>query len=447
MNKLKDYTNFLLRPLLYILALICASYLVLIIEKLKPTDFGHYSKLFEKEIKINKQEKYPLNINRAKLTRQELDYAKIAWKYFENNYDHQTGMVNGNDGISAFSISDLGTYLMGMTSAYELNIIDSLEFDKRMNKAINSLSSLPLYKNQLPNKRYNTNTLNFYSYPNKNNKEGTGWSALDIGRFFVFINKIKIDYPYYFSRLRNSISNWDLNEMIINGYLYGIYQDENNKNIKTQEGTIGYEEYCAKGLYMMGYDVSQAMEYTDFLKFVTVNNIEIATDTRETKITPGVSFITSDPYILEGIEYGWNFTSIELAHRVFMAQKNKYVKEKIISCCSEDYTEKTPFYVYNSIYADKKPWNCFTPKGFEAENLKTISTKAAFGWMVLFDDQYAQFVFEKVKNLYDRNRGWYVGKYENSNKTNKTITASTNGLILEALNYKVRGKLINFKKN
>lgn len=446
MNKLNQYTNFLLRPIFYILALITATYIVLLIEKLKPSDFGHQAKLFEKEIKITKHETYPLNLSHSKLTPQEIQYANVAWKYFENNYQAKTGMVNGSDRIAAFSVADLGSYLMGMVSAYELNIIDSAEFDNRLKKAISTINNLPLYKNILPNKKYNSNTLKFYTNLNKISKDGIGWSAMDIGRFFAFINKIKIDYPQYFAAFRIAISNWKINEMISNGYLYGIYQDEKNKYMKAQEGTLGHEEYCAKGLFMLGYDVSQAMEYTDFLKFVNINNSEIATDTRESNFNPGFSYVTSDPYILEGIEYGWNFTSIELAYRVFMAQKNRFEQDRVITACSEDYIEKPPFYVINTIYANNKAWNCFTPKGFEAEKFKTISTKAAFGWKVLFDDEYANFLFEQINNLYDKKRGWYTGKYENSTAINKTITASTNGLILEALNYKLKGKIINFNQ-
>lgn len=444
MNKIKEYSNFLLRPVFFVITLISASYSVLLIEKLKPSDFGHYSKLFEKEIKISKQESYPIKTPAGKLTDEEIQYAKIAWKYFENNYNESTGMVNGSDRLQAFSIADLGCYLMGLVSAYELRIIDSLEFDKRIQKTIETLHVLPLYENTLPNKKYNSSSLNFYTNQNNVSIKGVGWSAIDIGRFFVFVNKIKTDFPQYFHPLRNSISKWKINEMLIDGFLYGIYQDKNDKNLKAQEGNLGYEEYSARGLSMSGYDVSQALEYTDFLKFVKLGNTEIAIDTREAKVNPGFNYMVSDPYVLEGIEYGWNFTSSELAFRVFTAQKNRFMNTHIITACGEDYTEKTPFYAHNALYADKKSWHCFTPKGFNAEKSKTVYTKIAFGWYVLFDDEYSTLLFSQVKYLYDYKRGWYVGKYENSNRINKTITASTNGLILEALNYKVKGKLINF---
>ena len=87
MNRLKAYSDFLLRPIFYVLALLSASYFVLLIEKIKPSDFGHYSKLFEKEIKINKQDNYPLNKKHGKLNTEELLFGKIAWRYFENNYE------------------------------------------------------------------------------------------------------------------------------------------------------------------------------------------------------------------------------------------------------------------------------------------------------------------------------------------------------------------------
>ena len=76
--------------------------------------------------------------------------------------------------------------------------------------------------------------------------------------------------------------------------------------------------------------------------------------------------------------------------------------------------------------------------------MKTISTKAAFGWYYLYNTDYTKKLFDQIKELYDPEKGWYAGRYEANNKTNKALACNTNGIILEILYYKVFGPLVNF---
>lgn len=422
-----------------------AAYFVLFLEKLRPSDFGHYEKLFEKEVKIRKQKTYPFKGPTERLSKEEIEYAKIAWKYFENNYNQNTGIVNAVEQRPYFSIADLAGSMMATISAYEIGIIDSANFDQHVRKVIGTLERLPLYDNKLPNKKYNAQTLEFYDIKNEPSKNGIGWSAIDIGRFFVFINKIKLDFPQYFPAFRKIVAKWEINELLIDGYMYGLMiEEDSDEREKFQEGSLGYEEYAAKGLFMSGFDVSQALEYTDFLRYVKLYETEIIVDKREAKTYPPFTYIVSDPYILEGIELGWDNTSKELAYRIFLAQKERYDYTGILTSCGEDAANKAPFYSCNALYADNKVWHCFTPLGFKADDLRTVYTKVAFGWYVLIDDEYSELLFNQVKYLYHPGKGWYTGRYENSSEINKTITAATNGLILEALNYKINGRMIDF---
>ena len=51
---------------------------------------------------------------------------------------------------------DSASYLAAMTAARELGIIDKAEFDRRMLKFLATLNKLDLFRNELPNKAYNT---------------------------------------------------------------------------------------------------------------------------------------------------------------------------------------------------------------------------------------------------------------------------------------------------
>lgn len=62
---------------------------------------------------------------------------------------------------------DSASYMAAMTAARELGIIDKAEFDRRMLKLLATLNKLDLFRNELPNKAYNTITGQKVNYQNK----------------------------------------------------------------------------------------------------------------------------------------------------------------------------------------------------------------------------------------------------------------------------------------
>jgi hypothetical protein len=436
--------TFLIKPAFILCSLLIGIYTVFWIEKVKPSDIG-FVDVFSKEVLIEKHASYPLRKPSGKLTSKEIEYARIAWKYFQNNYKEETGLVNGVDFYTAATFWDMSSYFLALTSAYEIGIIDSTEFDRRLTKCLHTLSTLELYDEKMPNKLYNTESLAMVDYENKVVERGIGWSAIDIGRFYGALNKIIHGYPQYQQAIKKVVNRWQMHHMIDEGILYGIvFPRFEPKPQKVQEGKLGYEEYISKGLAMAGYDVSESLSYTDFTKFVDIYGIKLAVDKRETEEHAAHNHITSEPYILDGLEFGWDVNSRELAYRVYLAQKERYRQTGILTCVSEDHIDTAPHFVYNTVYTDRGKWNCVTEDGSDATAFKSISTKAAFGWYVLWDDEYSEKLFEAVKDLHDPKRGWYSGKYEKDGKVNTAISINTNAVILEALNYKKSGKLIRF---
>jgi len=126
-----------------------------------------------------------------------VDWVRIAWKYFENNYDSTTGLINSVHNYPSTTMWDTGSYLMALISAFRMEIIDSTEFDSRMGKALSSMHSLELFDGMLPNKAYNVHTLEMTDYINNPTPRGVGWSAIDIGRLFVPFKIIVWNYPQY----------------------------------------------------------------------------------------------------------------------------------------------------------------------------------------------------------------------------------------------------------
>jgi hypothetical protein len=102
-----------------------------------------------------------------------------------------------------------------------------------------------------------------------------------------------------------------------------------------------------------------------------------------------------------------------------------------------------PYFVYNTVYTDGKAWKAITEEGIDASIFKTISTKAATGWSVLYQTPYCGTLLAAVKQLYYPEKGWYSGIFEESQQTNDVLTVNTNAIILEAFCFKKFGRLLS----
>lgn len=376
------------------------------------------------------------------LSAQEIEWAETAWTYFKNNVDKSTGLVGSVEGFSGTTLWDTASYLLGMISAQRLGIISDSLFQRRVSRALQSLSKLPLYDGKLPNKAYDVHTLKMTDYANKPTARGIGWSAIDIARVMVPINILVWSYPELSEAARAVVDEWELSAMVQDGKLYGAMIDAKGETKLVQEGRIGYEEYAARTLLLMGYDVGQALAYDDYLEYVDVYGFDIPTDNRIPEIYDAHNYVVSESYILGGLEFGLDNRSREYAWRIFNAQRKRFEDTGVLTAVSEDHIDRAPWFVYNTVFTDGKIWNAITDTGEDASEHRALSTKSAIGWSVLFPTDYAKKLIEGVEGLDNQRKGWYSGRYEADSKINKSLTANTNGVILESLHYKQFGPLI-----
>lgn len=377
------------------------------------------------------------------LSEQEFEWANVAWQYFENNYQENTGLVNSVDGYPSTTMWDTASYLMGLISAEKINIISTEEFELRMEKALTTLARLPLVDGLLPNKAYNTQTLEMVDYANKPVENGIGWSAIDIGRILVPMNIMIWQYPQFNKQINDVLNHWKVSAMLVDGYMYGARPTSDASVMElVQEGRIGYEEYASKSLALMGRDVFNSMKYIDYLDMVDIYGIEIPTDKRDPSKFHAHNYVVSESYILDGIEFGADSVSKVFAHRIFQAQERRYEETGIVTAVSEDNVDEAPYFVYNTVFSDGEKWNAISDDGKDQSHLKTLSTKAAFGWYALYDSDYTDVLINEASTLYSDDKGWYSGRYEIDGRTNKAVTANTNGIVLESLAYIENGPLL-----
>jgi hypothetical protein len=379
------------------------------------------------------------------LTPEERVFARVAWKYFENNLQPATGLVNSVDNFTASTMWDTGSYLMAVVSAQKLGIITPAEATERLQAALRALRAMPLFDNELPNKSYNTVTNAMVDYNNQPTPRGIGWSAVDVGRLFVPLNVIAWNYPALTAEARELMQRFEFRNALREGVLYGALVDS-GRTKHPQEGRLGYEEYAAKSYALMGKDVFAALKYDDFLHYERIYGVDVPTDSRTPDRYKAFNYVVSEPYILAGMELGFDDVSREFAAAVYRAQQARFETTGILTAVSEDNIDTAPYFVYNTVFTAGKAWACITDQGADASAFRSISTKAAFGWHVLYRTPYTSRVLDAVKSLYDPERGWYSGLYEKTQQPNKAITANTNAIILEALCYKQFGRHINLLK-
>ena len=378
----------------------------------------------------------------GELDQSDQEAARIAWKYFVNNYQEQTGLVNSADRYPASTMWDTGSYLMALICAQRLQLISNREFDTRLSRALESLSKLRLFDGELPNKSYNTMTLEMVDYNNLVTTRGIGWSAIDIGRLLVPFNVINWSYPGHTAEVRKVIEHWKIDHLIQGGQLQGSAVDQAGKTLYMQEGRLGYEQYSAKSFALLGLDVGTAQRYPAFLHYVKIYGIEVPTDSRSPEKYHAHNYVVSEPYVLDGLEFGWDTFSHEFAYRVYRAQEERFRRTHILTAVSEDNIDQPPYFVYNTVFTNGKAWHAITDKGEEASRFKSLSTKAVFGWHALYAVPYTDQLRAAIAGTYDSDRGWYAGIYEQTGKQNRVLTANTNAIVLESLCYRRYGRLL-----
>lgn len=378
------------------------------------------------------------------LSDEERRYAESAWTYFVDNVQPDTGFVNSVGGYPSGTLWDMGNYLTAMNAARWMGIIDQTDFDSRLNQFLTGLAQLRLFEDTLPNKVYNSATGELVDYANELNERGIGWSALDIGRILSAFRIVQNCHPDYTDWIDGIVASWQVALAVKDEQLYGTMILPDNSTLLVQEGRLGYEEYAARGFELWGFNVPQAIAFDPY-KTVDIYGVQVPTDTRDFQSTNANNYVVSESYILDAIEFGLSGQLADHSARVFEAQKRRYEDTGLLTAVSEDNINQAPYFLYSTVYANGVPWAVITEANEQRPDLRTLSTKAAFGWHYVYpNDPYGQQLFDYVKDTTDSGRGYYAGIYESGlydtpPPLNDVLTGNTNGLILEILYYKALG--------
>jgi hypothetical protein len=388
------------------------------------------------------------------LNEQEMRMAHTAWRYFENNYQPDSGLVNAVDGYPSTTMWDTASYLGALVAAEQLHIIDRATLDNRLTAIIKTFNSLDFFRGELPNKVYNAKTTEKADYTNKPGE--IGYSAIDLGRLLIWLNIVKQRYPEHAEGIDRFVLRWNFEHVLDrDGVMYGAGLSPENKVQYVQEGRLGYEEYSAMGFRYWGFATRRASDPAPF-DTIPVYCVQVPYDSRDPRKYSQHNYVVSESYVLDGLEFGWEVGSRagasdpraganwmrDFANRVYQAQENRYKATGILTARSEHQLDQEPYFVYDTVYSDGFPWNTITEPGKYVPQFSAVSLKAALGMWVLWKSEYTDRLFAAISIQFEPEKGFYEALLENGKGPIKAFTANNNGIMLEALLFKAQGTIL-----
>jgi hypothetical protein len=386
------------------------------------------------------------------LSEEEKEWAKAAWKYFENNQSPSTGLVGSVDMYPAASLWNIGDHLAAMIAAREMGLLTKRDFDIRLSQQVQFLNTMPLFMNALPNRLYNTASGRMVNYANQ--PEEIGWSAVDLGRLLLWLRIAAQRYPEYREYIEKAVLRFSFCEVVdACGGLHGGSRVHDRLQLFT-EGQLGYEQYAALGFQAWGFNTLRASRIEPFAR-ISIQGVEILYDARDPRETGGFAPVLTSPYVLDGLELNWDrvldrtspdtehsdYVMADLARRVYAVQEARWRQAHVLTARTDHPLSQNPFFVYDSIFVAGYPWNTISDHGDVFLDKALVSTRAVFGLWALWRTGYTDELMSSTHHLYDPQRGWFEGRYERTGGYERTISCTTNAIVLESLLYKLQGKL------
>ncbi|MGL4422394.1 MAG: DUF3131 domain-containing protein, partial [Gemmataceae bacterium] len=295
-----------------------------------------------------------------------------------------------------------------------------------------------------PNKSYDIRTLEMTDYENNPVPIGIGWSAIDTARFLLAVRVLENYSPVHSKPLRTAMEAWDVCAIASAGELVGSAR-ERETTVLRQEGRIGYEQYAGRAAALWGCDSLTAATAERIVVWQSVSGIEVPADRRGISSFGSISPTLSEPYMLAGLELGFNRETELLAAQVYAVNEARYLSTGIPTAVSEDHIDRAPYFLYASVLNDGVAWAVTDDKGNSFPEMRAISLKAVMAWDALYATSYTADLRSMLEDLAVEGEGWQAGKYEIGMMPNTALTLNTNAVVLEAMHYKAFGSMLTVR--
>ena len=360
--------------------------------------------------------------------------ADVAWRYVARNYVPSSGLVAAVPNYEYATVWDIASSLAAIFCAGELNLIDRAEADARLIRAMSTLAAYPLFEGTAFNKVYSVKSGAMVDRSERRSESGYGWSTTDIGRLLIWLRILGTSRESLSKPAEAVANRIDYARLVSEGYLWGEDVDGRGRPRRYQEGQIGYEQYAARGFEAWGHVAEHALDFEANALPITIMGQPLVADLRQR------DRLTSDPFVLSGIELGWSPREAPLARAVLGVQRERFRRTGIVTMVGEDALAEPPHYFYYySVFANNRAFglDVQAPRAV-VDRPRWVSTKAAFGWHALAPSAYTLRAVRAVRAAAGP-EGWASGVYERGGSTN-VPNINTAAVVLEAALFERLGR-------
>jgi len=368
-----------------------------------------------------------------------LEAARTAWSYADRQYQPATGLVNSVEGYPYATVWDIASGLSALYCAERLGLLETAEYDRRMRLALGTLQSARLFDGVTFNKNYSTATAAPAGRSDRDTAgagRGYGWSAVDLGRLLVWLRIIAENQPRHAADARRVAERTDFAQVVRGGYLWGAELDAGGAPRRYSEGRLGYEQYAAAGFGLWGQEVGPALALHQNTFPIEVLGVPLLADRR------GGDPLTSEPFVLLGLEVGWSAEMADFAGRLLRVQEERHRRTGQVTIVSEDALPIPPHYFYYyAVNFHGRQFAAVVPEaGAVLDWPRWVSAKAAFGWHALRPGDYTRLAVGAVAAAADPVKGWGSGVYEGTGAPTGGHNLNTAAVILEAAVHSLTGR-------
>ncbi len=320
-----------------------------------------------------------------------------------------------------------------MVAAEQLHIVTAAEGDERIAAALFTLGQLPLNAQGLPAAQYHADTLQILGNPDS--------SAIGMGRLLTALQTLLWRYPQHAAAVRDLFNQWRVGALISNSPASQAAAPLHHWALAADEprDSFGYRLYASHTLRLI--DSAAGLAVTNppqGQQMIDIDGIMVPDEGLRTPWGRQPSLI-SLPYLLTGLELGFDAQSAEIAWRIMQIQQRRHSLRVSKPPISTDYAEPAPDYA--SALADRQPQSAFAPRSAAPEQTAITSTRTAFAWYALFRNSWSEALRQQVQTLQVPGRGWQRG-FNLSRSVNDVIAGDTNAIVLESLAYISRGQML-----
>lgn len=364
-----------------------------------------------------------------------LDAAREAWIYVDRHIQPGTGFVAPLTSYPFATIWDIGSSFAAFYSAWQLGLINEAGYETRTRAALTTLSRIRLYEGHVFNKAYDTRSggmLDAHGHPG----QGLGWSSTDLGRLLLWLKIVAERSPSLREQADAVVRRNDFSGVVRDGYLWG--EDFNGKGGTRhtyQEGRIGYEQYAAHGFAVWGLPVNHALSLTENAMPITIMGQELPADLRRW------DRLTNEPFLLLGLEVGWDREMAALVKRLLLAQQARYRQTGLVTVAGEDAIDRPPhFFYYYCVFTNGKAFGVdVQDRSAAVDGPRWVSAKSVFALNALMPNGYTNIAMQKIMKAAG-SAGWGSGVFEESGESTENVNINTVAVILTAALMSQRGE-------